>query len=233
MTVEARRRPFALRQAADPITPRTFLVGAALASFMGEEGTCYPSRATIGRRCRASTRNVSLELRELGERGFIETTRQAGRVNTYTLTRTAFDTPTRTASDTGGVPHLDKGPVSDAVPPLEKKPGKKPKKKARRKGAQPNGGDVWMWWLQANTHAKRRVVDNGPDKGAAKSLAGKVQDSELTEVELRQCMAAYLADGDKWIAGQGYPLRQLPGRLGAYVNSKPQHHEPNAGVWDR
>jgi len=89
-----------------------------------------------------------------------------------------------------------------------------------RTHAAVNGGRVWGLWIDCNREAGRRdPVKAKADLGAGKNLASMIQGGELSEAELRECMAAYLADQDPWLAKPGHPLRLLSGRLNGYLNS--------------
>jgi len=98
-------------------------------------------------------------------------------------------------------------------------PSRKPSKKPSTK---PDGGDVWRWWLEANESAGRtRPTRHSSNTSAGKSLSALVRAGDLTEDELKACMAAFLEDTDKFLISNGHALRFLPGRLDAYRNKPP------------
>ncbi len=57
---------FRLRRWEKPISWRAFGVGVALASFMDQEGKCWPSRGAIADRAGIDLRAVTRGFRELG-----------------------------------------------------------------------------------------------------------------------------------------------------------------------
>ncbi|MFH2000512.1 MAG: helix-turn-helix domain-containing protein [Planctomycetota bacterium] len=126
---EALSRLFDLRQGENPITWRTFGVGAALATFMDMSGKCFPSRAAIAKRAGLDHRAVSRALHELELRGFIQIISRPGTSNTLCLplvvkTQGQIDTPGRKDPPSPG--QNDPPPLGQNDPPKE--PIKKPMK---------------------------------------------------------------------------------------------------------
>jgi hypothetical protein len=83
--------------------------------------------------------------------------------------------------------------------------------------AKAPGPNVWRLWIGVHKDAGQPdPLRIGPDLGAARELGKAVARGEMTETELRGCMALYLADDDTWLVKQGHALRHLAGRIGAY-----------------
>lgn len=202
----------------------------AVASFMnGEQTECFPKIGTIAKRAGLRKRDsVHKALRELSNQGVLRHQRRAGKSSVYRwsndLSRkkgypTKRDTPRK---GTEGVPrkgtHKDtkKDTNSSSAPPARKPSPKRANHRA----------NVWGWWIDANRATGRAdPAPLGPDIGAGKSLSKLIADEELTEADLRACMAAFLSDTDGFLAKQGHPLRLLPRRLNAYRNAKTAENE--------
>ena len=76
--------------------------------------------------------------------------------------------------------------------------------------------NIWAEWCDANRRAGRAYPLSVPKNlGAAREI-GKA----ITDVGARaELFDKYLADTDRFIAGQGWPLCLLPGRAEAYRNA--------------
>lgn len=210
-----------LRQGPDPISPGAAVVGLALASFMNRAGECRPSADTLAERAGLSKREVFYSLKELKRAGFHEVKRRARSASIYRFI----------PSDKVQGLALHNSAQACTSPP-DKVQGLAPQKphevqgiahrtkeeQRKKKTPAENGGRVWALWIECNREAGRRdPVKAKADLGAGKNLAAMIQGGDFSEAELRECMAAYLADQDPWLVKQGHALRLLPGRLNAYL----------------
>lgn len=92
----------------------------------------------------------------------------------------------------------------------------RPKAK-RRASTKTPGPNVWAWWIAAHRDAGHGdPLTVGPDTKAGKELGKLIVSGQITEADMRGCMALYLADDDAWLGKQGHALRLLAGRIGAY-----------------
>ena len=100
-------------------------------------------------------------------------------------------------------------------------------RKPKRASTKKPGPDVWGWWVDANRDAGQPdPVKIGPDLGAARELGKLVASGQIHADDLRQFMAAFLADDDGFLAKQGHPLRLLTGRLNGYRQCKAASEPP-------
>ena len=96
------------------------LVLLALADCANDEGReCWPSIATLARKCRVDTRTVQRVIRRLADGGHVEILPSPGgrAANRYAVTMDGYPQPRQSATP-GNPP-----PRQDAIPPLAQVPG--------------------------------------------------------------------------------------------------------------
>ena len=115
--------------------------------------------------------------------------------------------------------------------PTDKTCARKPKRPASTKANA--GPPVWGWCVDA--HREAGLPDPTPDgqnTAAGKALGKLILSQHLTEAELKDCLALYLADDGKFLSDNGHALSLLPKRLDAYrqkfAESEPPPLSPEA-----
>jgi len=197
------------------LSPAACKVAGAVAYYMNNDATgCFPGIETVTKRAGyKNERTTQRAIEELREKGVLDVRRRPGRSNLYSWGGGVPQTtpvPQTTHKDTRKDTNT---PSGDGALPK-----KKTKKTSKKPNLRPNGGDVWQWWLDAHDQASiDRPVSAWADTKAAKDLSQKIRAGELPEPELKDCLAAYLADPDKWLSNCGHPLRHLSGRINGYL----------------
>ncbi len=120
--------------------------------------------------------------------------------------------------DTGGsVKHSVKADTRGSVKHSVKADTLQDSKKEDTPSTTARKVNVWGWWIDANRDAGRpEPLKAGPDLGAARELGRLVSVGNVSEDELRRCMALYLGDDDGFLRKTGHALRHLSGRINAY-----------------
>ena len=84
-----------------------------------------------------------------------------------------------------------------------------------------------------DAHREAGLPDPTPDgqnTAAGKALGKLILFQHLTEAELKDCLALYLADEDRFLVSNGHALSLLPKRLDAYrqkfADSEPPPLDP-------
>ncbi len=217
--------PDALIDAWPKLSPSAKAVAVALASFMNGKGECWPGRESIGRRAGiARVKTITGAVRKLTEAKLICVRRRRRDFCLFSWSLEGAKSATSKTLEGALSARLEGALFAPLIVNNTSErttssrhashAGAKAKRRASRKTPGP---PVWGWWVDANREAGQPdPVRTGPDLGGARDLGKAVTRGELTESELRGCMALYLADDDTWLGKQGHALRHLAGRIGAY-----------------
>jgi hypothetical protein len=220
MTVRYVVLPDALIAAWPKLSPPAKAVAVALASCMNAEGECWPSVAALrGRSGIQKAHTLAAAVAELVDAHLVEVHWRARRSRSFAWAKV----PPGGIIENKAVAAPPAATAPPAVPECQDAPPDAPEGAGRDKRARsdkgPPKGNVWCWWICANREAGHDdPLRLGPDLGAARELGRLVASGQITEADLRGCMALYLADGDAWVVKHGHALRHLPGRIGAYRN---------------
>jgi hypothetical protein len=221
--------PDAVINAWPKLSPSAKAVAVALASFMNGKGECWPGvKALLERSGLRKPQTVADAVAELERMAVVNVQWRARRARVFSWAKVPPDGTNENAGERhnreteSAVARHPKMPLRGTGNNTKNNTtssrhashaGAKAKRGASRKTPGP---PVWGWWVDANREAGPDPLRIGPDLGAARELGKAVTRGELTESELRGCMALYLADDDTWLVKQGHALRHLAGRIGAY-----------------
>lgn len=178
------------------------LVLLSLCDNANEQGMCYPSIATIAKKCSMGERTVQQHITDLEKVGLVERNERTGRSTVYIVNPRRFCTPADSAppQKTAKPPQILHPTPADSAPITIKEP-KEPSDKAI---PRPEGVSVDVWSDFVKMRNKQRapvtkVALDGIKREAAK--AGWKLDDVLREC----CERSWRGFKAAWVADQQAP----------------------------
>ena len=216
--------PPLVRQRLPDLSGTAAKLAIALSGYVnGKTGDAFPSNKTLMENAGiTSWRTFRHARKELAGCGLTWKAGNGKALTTYRWNGVSAKNAESSISTVCNVPQITDCNLKQQVTVNEEHPPPRETARAgakakRRASTKTPGPPVWGWWVDANREAGQPdPVGIGPDLGAARELGKAIARGEMTETELRGCMALYLADDDTWLAKQGHALRLLAGRIGAY-----------------
>lgn len=146
----------------------------ALCDQAGDSGDCFPSIATIARRCSMGERSVQRHIRDLEDAGYLERIERMGRSTIYRINPRQFGTP----ADLAPPPKTAKTPANLAPAPANLAPITITKPSLNRKGSIFSDDDFKLpdWinrshWDAWHSCPKRKKATDAQKQLAVEKLA--------------------------------------------------------------
>jgi len=181
----------------DDLTPATKLVAIALRDRLGQNGECWPGESRVSKDTALSLGAVKAAVKRLEERGVLEVTRTAGKVNAYRFKQctSTENEPVQKTDGTGS--ENGREPGQKMAPNLQ---SNQPKNQAKKTGGGKEAGlpaipeklrgvesfeAKWAEWLDYRRQDKRKPVTPRMAAGQFRLLLEQPDPVAVLEASIR------------------------------------------------